>query len=852
LTAGGVLGSTVLFLIGVPTCGRDPSISRDLLEELHQAEIIQETRLLDLGVAEARPHLGRGWSVDETVPAPASHSGDTSFVWAVGDASELVFHVLDPRPLLLHLAVRPLWYPQAGPLELEVELNGRPLATESLSQGDRLMSFELSASALVLGENRLRLIPSRAPVAAEVIPGSGELRRLSVAVFFLALGAGCEDLDAVTAGRFGRSASAAPAAPPDSQSDADRHRPNEFPSAALAPPREGPLQLRDSTQVSWQLHVRRDTRLQYAVELVSGSDAIVKLEWVPGPEALEVARHELSASWLGRRAASGSSMLQPGSGTLRLRAACLPEHSPCEIVLRTARLHFPPPPRPWHVVWITLDTFRADHLGSAGRPDVRTPHLDRLARAGATFSDVLAQIPITGPAHTSLFTGRYPLTTGVRNNGQMQPPQEETIAEILKGNGWETAAVVSLAVLHSSLHFDQGFDRFIDCTGAPWWRTAPEVTDRALDLLDRQWPERPVFLWVHYSDPHEPYAAPGATGAALDLVLNGQPLATYDSGSGRLFSRQVRMEPGLNRLQLQVRPQQGRTSQGALIRYLAFDSPLARLRYAQGFRGPNANGLYHLDKAGTVEVESSSRQAVDVLLSMWAMEELPVPESRRRYAEEVELVDSEIGRLVQALVERGMIERTLILVTNDHGEGLWDHRRPGHVEQLYEESLQSPFILRMPQFIRPRLRQVPGEHVDLVPTLLELLGLPPKPDAQGRSLASLLHGAEGEPLGAPAAGLLHRDRFLQTFRPEASAERRALVRDGWKLIVSETTGRRELYHLPSDPGEQQDLGPQRPELVASMEARLAALEAATTGTTAPAPEASAAEIERMKALGYAH
>jgi arylsulfatase A-like enzyme len=241
-------------------------------------------------------------------------------------------------------------------------------------------------------------------------------------------------------------------------------------------------------------------------------------------------------------------------------------------------------------------------------------------------------------------------------------------------------------------------------------------------------------------------------------------------------------------------------------------------------------------------------------MSLWADEQLPVPVGLERYAQEAELIDREIGRLLQGLKVQGLAERTLLVVSNDHGEGLWDHDLPGHVEQLYAEAVHSPAVLVLPGRIAPQLVDVPAQHVDLLPSVLELLGLPPKPDVQGRSLVPLLRGADGRPVDSAAAAKLPWDRelYLQTFPPEAGADKRALLQGRWKLITTEPGGRRELFDLAADPAELVDLSAERPELVQPMAARLAELERVLGRPASSEPRPDAVSQEQMRALGYVH
>src|SRR5580765_2947509 len=114
---------------------------------------------------------------------------------------------------------------------------------------------------------------------------------------------------------------------------------------------------------------------------------------------------------------------------------------------------------PRDIVVITLDTFRADLMGAYGNASGLTPALDAFARRSVVFESASAPAPITLPSHASLFTGRYPTSTGVRNNGTfVLPAAETTLAEILKAAGWRTGAVIAAFPLHSRYGLAQGFE----------------------------------------------------------------------------------------------------------------------------------------------------------------------------------------------------------------------------------------------------------------------------------------------------------------------------------------------------------------------------------------------------------
>lgn len=161
---------------------------------------------------------------------------------------------------------------------------------------------------------------------------------------------------------------------------------------------------------------------------------------------------------------------------------------------------------------VTLDTTRADALGCYGGP--ATPTLDALAEEGTLFERALSPAPLTLPSHAALFTGQSPRLNGVRDNALFRlAPGQSTLAERLRAEGYDTLAVIGAVVLDRSTGFDQGFRLYDDTVrvGRREWfgwqeRGASQVTDRALELAGEI--ASPLFLWVHYYDPHLPYVPP--------------------------------------------------------------------------------------------------------------------------------------------------------------------------------------------------------------------------------------------------------------------------------------------------------------------------------------------------------
>lgn len=197
------------------------------------------------------------------------------------------------------------------------------------------------------------------------------------------------------------------------------------------------------------------------------------------------------------------------------------------------------------VLLITIDTIRADRIGAYGAAQAETPNLDRLARAGILYENAYAVAPLTLPAHASLLTGAYPPEHGVRNNGIHALAEDwETLPEILTAEGVRTAAVVAATVLDRRYGLAQGFEVYDDemraerssslAAAAAVERPAGAVTEAAMGWLNGLGGDERFFLWVHYFDPHAPYAPPEPYRDRFDEPYDGE-IAYVDSEIGRLL-----------------------------------------------------------------------------------------------------------------------------------------------------------------------------------------------------------------------------------------------------------------------------------------------------------------------------
>ncbi|MCB1032469.1 MAG: sulfatase [Acidobacteria bacterium] len=319
------------------------------------------------------------------------------------------------------------------------------------------------------------------------------------------------------------------------------------------------------------------------------------------------------------------------------------------------------PPRP-DIFLITVDTLRADRLGSYGYGPARTPALDRLASEGTVFLQATTPFPRTTPGLASLLTGLWPLHHGSREVAQ---PLGEvtTLAEILKARGYVTLAASANGAASPHQKIDRGFDRFLDYRDlVP--PIAEAVTAKTLERVREVPAEEPLFLWMHTIDPHFPYTPPAS--------WKDQPEA-----------------PECRRLMTE----------------------LATDRWKIGEVQVDRNGV-----ASAVLEECSAL-----------------------YDAEIAYTDAEIGRFLEGL--RAARRRpALILFTSDHGENLGE---AGlffeHGPSVHDASLRVPLIL-VGDGIPARMDSDPVRLEDVVPTLLDLLGIPAKgrPAFDGVSFAHRL------------------------------------------------------------------------------------------------------------------
>ena len=230
----------------------------------------------------------------------------------------------------------------------------------------------------------------------------------------------------------------------------------------------------------------------------------------------------------------------------------------------------------------------------------------------------------------------------------------------------------------------------------------------------------------------------------------------------------------------------------------------------------------------------------------------PGQEEAARYDAEIRFADDRIGRLLDRLKALGLYDRTLIVVTADHGEAFGEHSDSGHGHTIFEEMVRVPLIIRGAGEKPGSLIGRPVRSIDILPTVLDGLGLPPEGGAEGASLLPALRFLEA---GDGPDIFIDQESFDGRFRLKG-----VIQRGRWKYIRDESpggatpagSGRERLYELRDDPGEKYDLAASRPEIRERLLARLRSHEEDPRRRRLSAPPAALDRntVDQIRALGY--
>jgi len=437
-----------------------------------------------------------------------------------------------------------------------------------------------------------------------------------------------------------------------------------------------------------------------------------------------------------------------------------------------------------NILWICTDQQRADALGCYGRETVDTSNIDSLAASGVQFDRCYSQSPVCTPSRASFLTGRYPRTTRCRQNGQAIPSEERTISKEFAERGYSCGLAGKLHLSpcnpadrdtesriddgystfhwsHDSQHpvrdneyqqwlaeknlsFDleeSDISEYVQTYAPPEHHQTTWCADRAIDYIeDHSGVADPWLFSLNCFDPHHPFDPPESYLEPYLDRLDGIGLPNYDPG------------------ELEDKPV-----------YQRFDH----------------HGAYN-DSEQFPCSEMSNRDHRAIRAAYWAM---------------VDLIDDQVGRLLDTLERTGQREDTIVIFSSDHGEMLGDHGIYLKGPYFYEPAVRVPLIVSQPGTIEEGVvSDALVELVDLAPTLLDAYGERQTPRMQGNSLYGLLQG-DSDPDH-------HRETVYSEYcnamphHTEPVAPYGTMVRtDQYKLIRMHRLDAGELYDLEADPNE---------------------------------------------------
>ena len=244
-------------------------------------------------------------------------------------------------------------------------------------------------------------------------------------------------------------------------------------------------------------------------------------------------------------------------------------------------------------------------------------------------------------------------------------------------------------------------------------------------------------------------------------------------------------------------------------------------------------------------ITGSHSQLDEIIAGKLQLDDADLGQLRALYDAEIRYLDSQIGVLLIDLEVKGLLDESLIVFVSDHGEELLDHDSVLHGYTLYEEQLRIPLMIRHPELPARRISQL-SRQVDVLPTLLELLGLPIPESLQGESLVAAMNGEE-DPDAAD-----ERPVFAEaSLRAVRTVALDSYSRGDWKLIETRVPeARRQLFNLRDDPQERHDRFASEPEVAARLTAELQRFRDALPVGRSEAVPLNDAEIRELQSLGY--
>ena len=429
-----------------------------------------------------------------------------------------------------------------------------------------------------------------------------------------------------------------------------------------------------------------------------------------------------------------------------------------------------------NILWICTDQQRYDTIAALGNAHAQTPVLDRFIGEGVCFENAFCQSPVCSPSRASFLTGRYPRTTGCRQNGQSIPKDEVLVSKLFHDAGYRCGLAGKLHLASCSdgkveERTDDGYDDF-------FWSHHPQP----------DWKENAYTQWL--TDKGKTWE--DLLGKDLSPYVKGGPPAEYHQTTWCAektieFIRENGGKPWFFSFNCFDPHHPFDPPADYLERFRAEDMPLPSVHSNEEHRQTTFQKLdreWAHNQPGEFETgamtDDDRRQVYAAYMAM------------------VTLIDEQVGRILEALEETGQDRDTLVVFMSDHGEMLGDHGIYFKGPHFYDCQMRVPLIMKWPSGGVLKNRQVNGfvELVDLMPTFLDAAGLEVPSAVQGKSLLLLLQGGDEQNLCKKQVyaeyynAWTHNDAYGTMLRTK-----------DWKIVVYHGTNQGEFYNLKNDPEE---------------------------------------------------
>jgi len=440
-----------------------------------------------------------------------------------------------------------------------------------------------------------------------------------------------------------------------------------------------------------------------------------------------------------------------------------------------------------NILWICTDQQRYDTIGCLGNKYIRTPNIDRLVSEGTTFTHAFCQNPVCTPSRSSFLTGRYPRSTGARQNGQCISPNEVLITKMLADAGYDCGLA---GKLHLSACAGRVEPRINDGYRVFHWSHHPAPSWKENEYI--QWLQSKGHKWADIYHPK------GYAYAGVPAELH-QTTWCFDRAID--FIREKRKGPWLMSLNCFASHPPFDPPKEYLDRYDPDKMPDPAYVEGELANKPRFQRADHKGGNGRPpfsEMTASERRQVTA--AYYAM---------------IEQIDDNVGRIMKMLDDTGQRKNTIVIFMSDHGELMGDHGIYHKGPYTYDCSVRVPLIFSWPGHFKSGLKSdALVELTDIVPTLLTTLGMTIPDRVQGRSFSDVLTGKTDK----------HRDLvFCESYGSKIGSPQQtiniSMVRTKThKIALCHGTDQGELYDLQVDPGEHKNLwdSPEHASLKAEM------------------------------------